>query len=542
MPVLDAHRAARFLGPVAVLLLSCPIVLANDFFSGPAAVQGEPMFFSIYSVLKEQRGNFNLQTIADGGFTTAGPHYLGSNGGDPLSHPTVFYSRAADAAEAGLGSIGHITWHPDVVNDTSGFVRGESMDAIAEADIRAHVRQVMDFTLNDPATNAATQKWYTMPEELRPWRAGEMRYLSIVADEIRSYDPQGRPISMYSPNNRKASELIDLTEQGLDETLMGVYVTGEPFATRGPRVALGADRIVTAARETSTTAVMGMQLSTDLDTAELNALRAALGGVSNAEAIQHVIRHDAYQGILRGIEGIHIWSGCDCRSGLSTYTEQLDAYASVSADMNNNLGLADVFLHGDWRDDLTATVFSGPTTVTYDGNLGEKTVDSVTIADIAYGGDRYLFLANASNTQLAVRVDGAPSGLSATQFSDLFDNAPELVVNGGTGEVFLGLQPLEVVGLKIVPGPAGDYNGDGVVNAADYTVWRDALGGGELPNNETATVGVVDGADHALWAARFSDPAAAITASKAPSPGSGVLFAVVVAWWSCGRRARNTLP
>ncbi len=32
-------------------------------------------------------------------------------------------------------------------------------------------------------------------------------------------------------------------------------------------------------------------------------------------------------------------------------------------------------------------------------------------------------------------------------------------------------------------GSAGDYNGDGVVKAADYTVWRDHLGAGRYENS-----------------------------------------------------------
>src|SRR5690606_30580774 len=37
----------------------------------------------------------------------------------------------------------------------------------------------------------------------------------------------------------------------------------------------------------------------------------------------------------------------------------------------------------------------------------------------------------------------------------------------------------------------GDYNADGVVNAADYTVWRDALGQNITLPNENATPGSV---------------------------------------------------
>ncbi|MEX2169553.1 MAG: hypothetical protein WD851_09590 [Pirellulales bacterium] len=49
------------------------------------------------------------------------------------------------------------------------------------------------------------------------------------------------------------------------------------------------------------------------------------------------------------------------------------------------------------------------------------------------------------------------------------------------------------VQLSVVQALPGDYNEDGAVNAADYTVWRDQLGGGtSLPNDDTAGVGPDD--------------------------------------------------
>jgi hypothetical protein len=52
-------------------------------------------------------------------------------------------------------------------------------------------------------------------------------------------------------------------------------------------------------------------------------------------------------------------------------------------------------------------------------------------------------------------------------------------------------------------GLAGDYNGDNAVDAADYVVWREAMTGGEILANETASLGVVDHADFDAWRANF---------------------------------------
>lgn len=142
----DDNRAAHAgeLAPINRSLSALVLVLAvagrsvaGGFFNGPPATPGDPMFFSIYSILKVQKGNLNLQKISDGGFTSAGPHYGAGNGGDPINNSTVYYSRVADAAEEGLGMIAHIAWHPGVVNDTNGNIRPNSMAAISEASVRA---------------------------------------------------------------------------------------------------------------------------------------------------------------------------------------------------------------------------------------------------------------------------------------------------------------------------------------------------------------------------------------------------------------------
>lgn len=57
--------------------------------------------------------------------------------------------------------------------------------------------------------------------------------------------------------------------------------------------------------------------------------------------------------------------------------------------------------------------------------------------------------------------------------------------------------------------PAGDYNRDGLVNAADFTVWRDTHGSSDdlraNGDNSGLSAGVVDDADYLVWANHFGD-------------------------------------
>ncbi len=78
---------------------------------------------------------------------------------------------------------------------------------------------------------------------------------------------------------------------------------------------------------------------------------------------------------------------------------------------------------------------------------------------------------------------------------------------------------------------SGDYNNDGKVDAADYTVWRDTLGApvGTLLNDTVGIVGGVVGAEqYNAWRANFGAtmPAAALAGGSVPEPRSLALLAL----------------
>lgn len=102
----------------------------------------------------------------------------------------------------------------------------------------------------------------------------------------------------------------------------------------------------------------------------------------------------------------------------------------------------------------------------------------------------------------------------------------------------------------------GDYNNDGVVNAADYTVWRDNLGqdSSALNGNGTGAATVVQ-ADYALWRQNFGNAAlsGAVTgvvlyeafelgtASGVPEPSTGFLLLVISTCVGFNRRQNHAV-
>jgi hypothetical protein len=91
-------------------------------------------------------------------------------------------------------------------------------------------------------------------------------------------------------------------------------------------------------------------------------------------------------------------------------------------------------------------------------------------------------------------------------------------------------------------GVQGDYNGDGAVNAADYTVWRDNLGGPGLPNEGGISPGTVDQADYTFWRSRYGATTPAATATAVPSPASALLALIGMATVQVATRRRRVSP
>ena len=79
------------------------------------------------------------------------------------------------------------------------------------------------------------------------------------------------------------------------------------------------------------------------------------------------------------------------------------------------------------------------------------------------------------------------------QFSglNLFAHENDLVMN------------VDLVRYVTIEGLPGDYNGDGFVDAADYTVWRNNLGGDasalEPGSRDPIKMGPIDGDDYTFW-------------------------------------------
>jgi GH35 family endo-1,4-beta-xylanase len=125
--------------------------------------------------------------------------------------------------------------------------------------------------------------------------------------------------------------------------------------------------------------------------------------------------------------------------------------------------------------------------------------------------------ANPWNTQLTATV--GPDG--RINFNGFYGDY-QLTING------------HLYNLSLVKGTsnyymvvaAGDYNGDAIVDAADYTIWRDTIGSTSDLRADGNGDGMIDAGDYSVWQSNFGAtyPAAGAGASAAvPEPATAVL-------------------
>ncbi len=94
-----------------------------------------------------------------------------------------------------------------------------------------------------------------------------------------------------------------------------------------------------------------------------------------------------------------------------------------------------------------------------------------------------------------------------------------------SGEALSTLLLQQAARFGSVPLP-GDYNEDGNVDAADYTVWRDNVGAaaGSLPNDLDG--GIIGPAQYLTWQSNFGNSISSMSAITVPEPSSGCLLII----------------
>ena len=118
-------------------------------------------------------------------------------------------------------------------------------------------------------------------------------------------------------------------------------------------------------------------------------------------------------------------------------------------------------------------------------------------------------------------------GLGDAELLDGFHLAPGdyvVQVAGAGSDVQLYELALEIAADPSITTVAGDFNEDGLVDLADYAVWRNHLGLTSALANAPASPGVVDAADYLTWKANVGLAPTIAFAQPIPEPSAMLLM------------------
>jgi hypothetical protein len=191
-----------------------------------------------------------------------------------------------------------------------------------------------------------------------------------------------------------------------------------------------------------------------------------------------------------------------------------------------------------------ATVqINGDLLMSYDPNLMLENADPSTIEAVITGNTHTTIevgdVANIGFGNLSVNFDGySPVGgetytlltansITGTAFRDT-DLA--MLPAGLTWDLDIGATSVVLNVMGSLPGVPGDFNGNGIVDAADYVLWRN---GGPLMNDPTP--GVLP-EDYNFWRSRFgrTSGSGSVAANAVPEPTACIhlilMLAAVLTW------------
>jgi hypothetical protein len=162
----------------------------------------------------------------------------------------------------------------------------------------------------------------------------------------------------------------------------------------------------------------------------------------------------------------------------------------------------------------------------------------------------------SSPTPQTFPLDVQVSYTKIVNINDVFDIGYDIIMDiTGKGQMDVNPSSADVISMTLPegvfltsalgatfgtpPSVTGDYNKNGIVDAADYTVWRDSLGqmGPGLAADGDGS-NAVDSGDYDVWALHFGEHAGSGAGAMitAPEPASATMLFVGIGFVCCRRR------
>ena len=154
--------------------------------------------------------------------------------------------------------------------------------------------------------------------------------------------------------------------------------------------------------------------------------------------------------------------------------------------------------------------------VRYSGDFTPALSSPLQVNGVSYPGS--LFQINLDSAGDTFSDDRLPASLDLTKFTSEYNFLDEDRTDSTLGAIF---KNLSFSAASSLPPTAGDFNGDGRVDANDYSMWRSTFGSTVALAADGNSNGIIDAADYVVWRHNAGQ---LLSSNSVPEPSSGILL------------------
>lgn len=384
----------------------------------------------------------DLDKLKNSGFTMQGPIW---NTGDISYLETVkdYGLRAAHRVYTGSNS------------KDAALLSKALKDPAQRTSIVKRMKYEIQRVIKNPVYNSVVDIWLTGAEELsargsalntagNPKASGwdstynELWYLDQFQKSVNQYDPQKRPLWMSDVTGTNKAQMTRthryLAMVGPQVYLGRINPNGGGYTTDAVMGSIA--RTIAATAETLNTKYP--KLRPHAATASLDLYYEPIPSRDTPEMLDKITEHWIYVGLNNGLQGFQLYAWYNYPAmDKQTKAWMKAAYLKHVKRLTDH-GLDYAYLWGDRRDDLDIEIVSGPAKA--------HGYPSISMANIQYGKERFVMLANSVDSPVQVKISGIPT--DCVKALDI-RAGKHLTINGS---IMTTIEPLGVRLYKISKG------------------------------------------------------------------------------------------
>jgi len=272
--------------------------------------------------------------------------------------------------------------------------------------------------------------WWDLPEEVRPWRAPEMRMVADYTAATRRFDPLRRPTYEYTPNHRDGPT-VARTITNVDVVGLSCYceATHMPHAWVRYKVQeAGIHAIKLAGATVGPDYLHGQKTPVAI-------LYCAQDKKGDAIATPEQSYHDFWSAVVSGARGIGVYSYFHSQRDNPGLAKNWERFNAAASELSGPEKIGEAVLWGETVSEVGFEIVSGPAQTVAFRPSAEKhdfQYPSINVLAKAKDGKLLVMAVNSTDQTVVARITGLPAGEAVLPF----EGRSVAVKDGGMTETF----------------------------------------------------------------------------------------------------------